>query len=164
MPGGIAGSIASALGRKDPARGVRVEAGEVGLRLVLTVEAVYGTRIPEAAARVQEAVKVAVEEAKGVRVAAVDRGFRPGCSCPGNDGSGRCVVLDPFGGSGMTTLVAASLDRDSIYIDLKREYAEMALERCGFGQDMFGLSSWELMEIGNSQQHPESWDRGECSA
>ncbi|WP_259502162.1 site-specific DNA-methyltransferase [Desulfofundulus thermocisternus] len=59
-------------------------------------------------------------------------GWGPGCTCPGNDGSGRCVVLDPFGGSGTTTLVAMSLDRDSIYIDLNREYAEMALERCGF--------------------------------
>jgi len=33
---------------------------------------VYGTRIPEAAARLQEAVKSAVEGATGLRVAAVD--------------------------------------------------------------------------------------------
>ncbi len=58
--------------------------------------------------------------------------WRPGCTCLENDGSGRCVVLDPFGGAGTTMLVAAALGRDSIYIDLKREYAEMALKRLGF--------------------------------
>src|SRR5690606_25130827 len=36
-------------------------------------------------------------------------GFRPTCSCPDNDGSGRCVVLDPFLGSGTTLLVAQRL-------------------------------------------------------
>ncbi len=60
------------------------------------------------------------------------RVWEPACNCVGNDGSGRCVVLDPFGGSGTVALVAADFGRDSIYIDLKREYAEMALERCGF--------------------------------
>lgn len=59
-------------------------------------------------------------------------GWHPGCTCPGNDGSGRCVVLDPFGGSGTTTLVAMSMDRDSVYIDLNSAYLEMALKRCGF--------------------------------
>jgi uncharacterized alkaline shock family protein YloU len=72
VPGGIAGSIADVLGRKDPARGVRVEEAEGGLRLTLAVEALYGARIPEAAAALQEAVKSAVEGATGLRVAAVD--------------------------------------------------------------------------------------------
>jgi len=49
-----------------------VEEAEGGLRLTLAVEAVYGTRIPDAAARLQEAVKSAVEGATGLRVAAVD--------------------------------------------------------------------------------------------
>jgi DNA modification methylase len=77
-------------------------------------------------------------------------GWRPGCRCPGNDGSGRCVVLDPFGGAGTTTLAAISLGRDSVYIDLKREYAEMALERCGLREGaqarLFRPEEWTLEE------------------
>jgi DNA modification methylase len=38
-------------------------------------------------------------------------------------------VLDPFGGSGTVAMVAAELGRDSIYIDLKPEYVEMAKKR-----------------------------------
>lgn len=56
-------------------------------------------------------------------------GWQPTCSCKGNDGSGKCVVLDPFGGAGTTALVAEQLGRDSIYIDIKPEYTIMAIER-----------------------------------
>ncbi len=76
-------------------------------------------------------------------------GWRPGCRCPDNDGSARCVVLDPFGGAGTTTLAAMALGRDSVYIDLKREYAELALERCGFKGSgrLFDSHDWSLEEI-----------------
>lgn len=67
---------------------------------------------------------------------ATDR-FEPSCPCPGNDGSGSCVVLDPFGGAGTTALAADGLGRDSVYVDLKREYAEMALRRLGAGERLF---------------------------
>lgn len=40
-----------------------------------------------------------------------------------------CVVLDPFGGAGTVSLVASRLGRDSIYLDLKAEYAEMSMRR-----------------------------------
>lgn len=39
------------------------------------------------------------------------------------------TVLDPFGGSGTVLWVASQLGRDSIYIDLKPEYVEMAKSR-----------------------------------
>lgn len=39
------------------------------------------------------------------------------------------VVLDPFGGSGTTGMVADRLQRDCILIELKPEYAEMARRR-----------------------------------
>ena len=39
------------------------------------------------------------------------------------------VVLDPFGGSGTTALVARSHGRRSIYIDLNPEYAALAVDR-----------------------------------
>lgn len=55
--------------------------------------------------------------------------FRPTCSCPGNDGSGRCIVLDPFVGSGTTMLVAARLGRHAIGIDLNPDYLAMARRR-----------------------------------
>lgn len=56
-------------------------------------------------------------------------GWIPTCDCPDNDGSGRSMILDPFGGSGTTGVVAYNLGRDCILIDLKKEYAKMAVER-----------------------------------
>jgi len=77
-------------------------------------------------------------------------GFLPTCQCPDNDGSGRAVVLDPFGGAGTTTLVAMSLDRDSVYIDLSPDYAKTALERCGFTEGkLFDEHTWKVV-------HPDS--------
>lgn len=55
--------------------------------------------------------------------------FKLTCSCSDNDGSGRCIVLDPFAGSGTTLLVAEELGRDSIGIELNPSYVVMAEER-----------------------------------
>ena len=58
--------------------------------------------------------------------------------CEANARRGECipvaparvaVVLDPFVGSGTTCMVAAQLGRDSIGIDLNREYLDMAWEK-----------------------------------
>lgn len=40
------------------------------------------------------------------------------------------VVLDPFLGSGTTAMVAKSLNRQAVGIDLNAEYLEMAKRRC----------------------------------
>lgn len=56
-------------------------------------------------------------------------GFAPACTCVGNDGSGKCVVLDPFAGSGTTLLVAQRLGRNSIGIELNPDYCEIAKRR-----------------------------------
>ncbi len=56
-------------------------------------------------------------------------GWIPTCDCPDNTGNGRCVVLDPFAGSGTTLLEAYNNGRDSIGIDLKKEFAEIAVNR-----------------------------------
>ena len=56
-------------------------------------------------------------------------GWRPTCSCPDNDGSGKCIVLDPFAGSGTTLLVAERLGRQAVGIEINPEYVEMAKRR-----------------------------------
>lgn len=52
-------------------------------------------------------------------------GFVPACTCAA--GIGRCVVLDPFGGTGTTGAVAEQLGRDAILIDLG--YQELQAKR-----------------------------------
>jgi len=72
-------------------------------------------------------------------------GWRPSCSC-GIEDTVPCTVLVPFGGAGTTTFVAMELGRDSIYIDLSREYVEIAMKRCGFGSTLLDCHSFELIE------------------
>jgi DNA modification methylase len=54
-------------------------------------------------------------------------GWQPTCSC--RAGTSRVVVLDPFGGSGTTGLVAAQHGRDAILIDLSAAYLDLAVQR-----------------------------------
>jgi len=56
-------------------------------------------------------------------------GWEPTCTCEGNDGSGKCIVLDPFAGSGTTLLVAERLGRQAVGIEINPEYVEMAKRR-----------------------------------
>lgn len=56
-------------------------------------------------------------------------GWAPTCACEGNDGSARCVVLDPFSGSGTTGVVALQQGRDYIGIDINPKYLELAKGR-----------------------------------
>lgn len=65
-------------------------------------------------------------------------GWEPGCSCNAGDPV-PCMVLDPFGGAGTTSLVADRLGRDSIYIDLNPEYAEMARRRISQDAPLFAV-------------------------
>ena len=55
-------------------------------------------------------------------------GWYPTCSCK-NEGTGRCIVLDPFMGSGTTGMVAAMHQRNFIGFELNQEYCEMAEKR-----------------------------------
>lgn len=72
MSASLAGSLTEMLGKKNPARGVRVEVGtrEAAVDLFLNVE--YGVRIPVVAQRVQENVKRAVESMTGLKVVEVN--------------------------------------------------------------------------------------------
>lgn len=55
-------------------------------------------------------------------------GWQPGCSCDAGPPIPQ-TVLDPFGGSGTTGLVADRLGRDAVLVELNPEYAEMARKR-----------------------------------
>lgn len=72
MSGGIAGGIAELIGRRNLARGVKVEVGEndAGVDLFLIVN--YGASIPEVALEVQKGVRQAIESMTGLMVSHVD--------------------------------------------------------------------------------------------
>lgn len=72
MGGGIVGGITEMLGRKNLAKGVKVEVGEREAALDMFVVVDYGVRIPEVALRVQENVKRAVESMTGLSVVEVN--------------------------------------------------------------------------------------------
>ena len=72
MSGGIAGGIAEMLGRKNFAKGVKVEVGEKEAAVDLYIIVKYGVRIPDIALAVQENVKQAIEAMTGLSVVEVN--------------------------------------------------------------------------------------------
>ena len=72
MSGGIAGGIAEILGRKNFSKGVKVEVGEKEAAIDLYIIVKYGVRIPDIALNVQEAVKAAIENMKGLSTVEVN--------------------------------------------------------------------------------------------
>ena len=83
-------------------------------------------------------------------------GWEPNCNCEG-DGVGTvqdnrhgptpCTVLDPFGGSGTTAMVAEKFGRKAIICELNQEYANMAIKRIESEQDAKGLFLGERLGI-----------------
>ena len=72
MSGGIAGGIAEMLGRKNLAKGVKVEVGEKEAAIDLFAVVHYGVRIPDVALEIQQKVKEAVERMTGLKVIEVN--------------------------------------------------------------------------------------------
>ncbi|MBC7106722.1 MAG: Asp23/Gls24 family envelope stress response protein, partial [Firmicutes bacterium] len=72
MSGGLVGGIAERLGRKNLAKGVKVEVGEKEAAVDLYIVVDYGARIPEVAAEIQRKVKQAVEGMTGLKVVEVN--------------------------------------------------------------------------------------------
>lgn len=72
MSGGIAGGIAEMLGKRNLAKGIKVEVGEREAAVDLFVIVDYGVRIPDVAFQVQENVKQAIESMTGLVVVEVN--------------------------------------------------------------------------------------------
>lgn len=72
MSGGLVGGIAEMLGRKNFAKGVKVEVGEKEAAVDLYIIVKYGVRIPDVALAAQENVKQAIETMTGLSVVEVN--------------------------------------------------------------------------------------------
>ncbi|MFA6850569.1 MAG: Asp23/Gls24 family envelope stress response protein [Selenomonadaceae bacterium] len=72
MSGGLVGGIAEMLGKKNFAKGVKVEVGEREAAVDLYIIVKYGVRIPDVALAVQENVKQAIETMTGLTVVEVN--------------------------------------------------------------------------------------------
>lgn len=72
MSAGLVGGIAEILGRKNFAKGVKVEVGEREAAVDLYIIVKYGVRIPDIALAAQENVKQAIETMTGLSVVEVN--------------------------------------------------------------------------------------------
>lgn len=72
MSGGLVGGIGDMLGRKNLAKGVKVEVGENETKIDLFIIVDYGVRIIEVASDIQERVKKEVESMTGLDVVEVN--------------------------------------------------------------------------------------------
>ena len=73
MAGGFAGGISEVFsGKKNFAKGIKVEAGEKETRIDVNIIVEYGVRIPDVAFEIQSRVKKAVENMTGLKVVDVN--------------------------------------------------------------------------------------------
>jgi len=73
MSGGFAGGISEVFsGKKNLAKGIKVEAGEKETKIDVNIIVEYGVRIPDVAFEIQNRVKKAVENMTGLKVVEVN--------------------------------------------------------------------------------------------
>ena len=73
MSGGFAGGISEVLsGKKNMAKGIKVESNEKDTKIDVNIIVEYGVRIPDVAFEIQNRVKKSVETMKGLKVSAVN--------------------------------------------------------------------------------------------
>lgn len=70
--GSVTDNVAGMFGKKNQAKGVRVDYKNDGFYIILTLKVKYGYNIPDLAHEVQRRVKSAVEKMTGLRVHTVD--------------------------------------------------------------------------------------------
>ena len=75
MAGGFAGGITEVLsGKKNLAKGIKVEVAEEVAKIDVNIIVEYGTRIPDVAFEIQNRVKKAVESMTGLTVEETEKG------------------------------------------------------------------------------------------
>ena len=81
---------------------------------------------PERGVRATESLDGSSGWAGSPRGATISKatGWRAGCDCADNCGSGRAVVLDPFCGSGTTVAVANRMGRCGVGLDISGKYLD----------------------------------------
>ena len=73
MAGGFAGGISEVLsGKKNLAKGIKVEVGEKETKIDVNIIVEYGVRIPDVAFEIQNRVKKSVETMTGLKVVEVN--------------------------------------------------------------------------------------------
>lgn len=72
MSGGLVGGIAEFVGKKSPAKGVKVEVGDKEAAIDVYVIVEFGVRIPEVAHEIQRSTKKAIESMTGLTVVEVN--------------------------------------------------------------------------------------------
>ena len=73
MAGGFAGGITEVLsGKKNLAKGIKVEVGDKETKIDVNIIVEYGVRIPDVAFEIQNRVKKAVESMTGLKVVEVN--------------------------------------------------------------------------------------------
>jgi len=72
MSGGFGSGVAELLGRKNLAKGVKVEVGQKEAAIDVSIIIEYGHRIPSVAADIQRNVKMAIESMTGLEVVEVN--------------------------------------------------------------------------------------------
>ncbi len=72
MAGGFAGITEALSGKKNLAKGIRVDVGEKEAKIDVNIIVEYGARIPEVAFEIQSRVKKSVENMTGLKVLEVN--------------------------------------------------------------------------------------------
>jgi DNA modification methylase len=100
-------------GRRPIAAGERIRPGDVPGRAALNGEGAHGS-----------------DRRAGTHVLSLNRITGYACACPTPSAPTRpAVVLDPFGGTGTTALVASAYGRVGITVDLSHDYCRLATWR-----------------------------------
>ncbi|NLW25178.1 MAG: Asp23/Gls24 family envelope stress response protein [Clostridia bacterium] len=72
MSGGVSAGIVEMLGRKNLAKGVKVEVGEKEAAVDLSIIVEFGARIPDVAQQIQKNVKNSIETMTGLKVVEIN--------------------------------------------------------------------------------------------